>query len=259
MRTKIADVKMLSLTALLAAVVFVFTVVIAISIPTTGGFWNIGEAGVYLAAFIGGPIVGALAGGIGSALADLFLGYPEYAPGTLIIKAVEGFVVGYLYLLLMRSEESQKQKMLLILVILAIFGVTLLSYFYIYLEVGEGYIEILLESKPLALTIQTRISIWVLLSFVIIVEILALLLLLWGGETHIMIFSCMIGGTLMVFGYFLYETLILGGAAALVEVIPNFFQAIIGAAISIPTIRRLREMGILDRIKEFMGQVSESG
>jgi len=109
----------------------------------------------------------------------------------------------------------------------------------------------------LSLSLRVEIGIWVFLTFVATVELITLLLLLWGKKTHIMIFSCMIGGILMVFGYFLYETLILGGEAAIVEVIPNFFQAIVGAAISIPVIRKLEEMGILDRIREFMGPISK--
>jgi len=257
METKIGDVKVVALTALLAAVVFVFTIVIAISIPATGGFWNIGETGVFIAAFIGGPVVGALAGGVGSALADLYLGYPEYAPGTLVIKAVEGLVVGYLYSLLMGGKESAEKKKVLIVAILIIFGVTMASFLHIYLNLDMSSIIIELTSKPLSLSLRVEIGIWVFLTFVATVELITLLLLLWGKKTHIMIFSCMIGGILMVFGYFLYETLILGGEAAIVEVIPNFFQAIVGAAISIPVIRKLEEMGILDRIREFMGPISK--
>jgi uncharacterized membrane protein len=48
-------------------------------------------AGVFL-----GPVVGLLAGGIGSALADLLLGYAHWAPWTLVIKGIEGLVVGLL-------------------------------------------------------------------------------------------------------------------------------------------------------------------
>jgi uncharacterized membrane protein len=68
--------------------------VIAFPIPATNGFINIGDAIVMITGLMFGPIIGGIAGGIGSSLADLFLGYGIYAPATLIIKGLEGFLVG---------------------------------------------------------------------------------------------------------------------------------------------------------------------
>jgi uncharacterized membrane protein len=81
---------------LMTAIVFVLTRAFVIPIPQTKGFFNLGEAAIYLAAIAFGPVVGALAGGVGSALADLSLGYNQYAPFTLIIKGLEGAVVALL-------------------------------------------------------------------------------------------------------------------------------------------------------------------
>ena len=53
---------------------------------------------VYTTAILFGPLVGAFAGGIGSMFADLFLGYSHFAPATLIIKGLEGAIVGLLNL-----------------------------------------------------------------------------------------------------------------------------------------------------------------
>ncbi|MDR7417523.1 MAG: ECF transporter S component [Armatimonadota bacterium] len=78
---------------LMTAVVFVITRAFVLPIPQTKGFFNLGEAGIYLAALAFGPVVGALSGGVGSALADLSLGYTQYAPFTLIIKGAEGALV----------------------------------------------------------------------------------------------------------------------------------------------------------------------
>ncbi len=74
------------------------TVVTMFFIPfaPTGGFFNLGDAMVVSTALIFGPIVGALAGGIGSALADILLLYGSFAPYTLVIKGLEGFLVGYI-------------------------------------------------------------------------------------------------------------------------------------------------------------------
>ncbi|GAB4314498.1 MAG: ECF transporter S component [Promethearchaeota archaeon] len=79
-----------------AALTTVFTVLVTIPIPATSGFFNIGEVGVMLTGLLFGPIIGGLAGGTGSALADVLLGYSYYAPITLVVKGLEGFVVGLL-------------------------------------------------------------------------------------------------------------------------------------------------------------------
>lgn len=84
----------LSIMGVFSALICVLTMVISIPIPATQGFINIGDAGVMICGLLFGPIIGGFSGGIGSALADIFLGYTIYAPGTLIIKGLEGFVVG---------------------------------------------------------------------------------------------------------------------------------------------------------------------
>ncbi len=82
--------------ALFASLVFVVTYAIPpITIPATSGYFNVGETVIYTAALIFGPLVGALAGGIGAALADALLA-PQFAVGTLIVKGLEGAIVGYL-------------------------------------------------------------------------------------------------------------------------------------------------------------------
>ena len=74
--------------ALFAALVCVATVAVRVPIPATQGYANLGDALVLLAAFFLGPLYGALAAGVGSALADLFAGYALYAPGTAVIKGL---------------------------------------------------------------------------------------------------------------------------------------------------------------------------
>lgn len=81
--------------AVFVALTFVVTRFTVIPIPATKGFFNLGEVIIYLAALTLGPVVGMLAGGLGSALADLSAA-PQFAPFTLVIKGVEGYVVGRL-------------------------------------------------------------------------------------------------------------------------------------------------------------------
>ena len=81
-------IRKLVLAALLAALVCVATMVVQIPSPMQG-YVNLGDCFVLLSGWLLGPWYGFAAGGIGSMLADLFLGYAHYAPGTLVIKAFE--------------------------------------------------------------------------------------------------------------------------------------------------------------------------
>jgi len=88
------DAISLSITGIFAAIVCVLTITVSIPVPATGGYINIGDLGVMLAGLIFGPIIGFISGGVGSALADILLGFPIWAPATFLVKGLEGFVVG---------------------------------------------------------------------------------------------------------------------------------------------------------------------
>ena len=80
-------------TAVFAALIFAATY--AVKIPTfTGGYVHPGDAVLILGACFQGPWLGALAGGVGSALTDLAGGYLVFVPGTLVIKALMGLLCG---------------------------------------------------------------------------------------------------------------------------------------------------------------------
>ncbi|MHA1238464.1 MAG: ECF transporter S component [Candidatus Odinarchaeia archaeon] len=83
-----------ALIAVFTALTTVFTVAFSIPFPLTSGYFNIGEVGVYLSGLLWGPVIGGISGGLGSMFGDLILGYPMYAPWTLLIKGLEGFIVG---------------------------------------------------------------------------------------------------------------------------------------------------------------------
>lgn len=87
--------KKLVYTALMIALVTVGTMFIRVPSPRSGGYLNLGDAFIHLSSFIFGPYVGMLAGGLGSALADVIGGYSHYAIFTLIIKGMMGYCVGY--------------------------------------------------------------------------------------------------------------------------------------------------------------------
>ena len=90
-------VVILAVTAVMSAFVFIVTFFqpLQIRFPATGGYFNFGDIMIFTSAFTFGPIVGAFAGGVGSSLADVGSGSANFAPFTLVIKGLEGFVAGY--------------------------------------------------------------------------------------------------------------------------------------------------------------------
>lgn len=64
--------------------------------PTDKAYFHLGEAVIYATALTFGRWYGGVAGALGSALADLLSGYAIWAPITLVVKGIEGYVVGTL-------------------------------------------------------------------------------------------------------------------------------------------------------------------
>ena len=87
----------LTLNALSIALVAVATLAIRLPVPATQGYINLGDAFIFVTALLLGPRTGGLAGGFGSAMADLLGGYAHWAPSTLFIKGLEGILVGILF------------------------------------------------------------------------------------------------------------------------------------------------------------------
>lgn len=91
-----SNLKKLVMSALMAALTCITTMVIPIPTPS-GGYAHPGDGFVLLSGIILGPIYGGLAAGIGSFLSDLFLGYSEYMIATFIIKGLAAVIVGFIY------------------------------------------------------------------------------------------------------------------------------------------------------------------
>jgi uncharacterized membrane protein len=83
-----------ALTAVMTAATAAVTMVVSIPFPPTRGYFNLGDAMVMLAGLLFGAQLGGVAGGVGSAISDILLGYGYFAPLTLIIKGTEGFLTG---------------------------------------------------------------------------------------------------------------------------------------------------------------------
>lgn len=128
------------LNALMIALVCVGTMVIQIPMPSTNGYVNIGDGMIFITSIVFGPIPGMIAGGIGSSLADILSGYSQWAIFTLIIKGLEGYVVGVI-----ARKNITKVKSILASLIGSIIMVT---GYYIAGGILEGSFIVSLHSIP---------------------------------------------------------------------------------------------------------------
>jgi len=83
-----------ALCGVMIAVTAAMTLLVRIPIAPTRGYLNLGDAMVFFSALALGPGIGGIAGGVGSAIADILGGYAYFAPITLVVKGVEGLVAG---------------------------------------------------------------------------------------------------------------------------------------------------------------------
>lgn len=86
--------KELCIQGLLTALVTVCTMVFQIPVSATQGYIHLGDSMILLIGVFFGWRYGMVAGGVGSALADLLSGYAHWAPFTLIIKGLMGLIIG---------------------------------------------------------------------------------------------------------------------------------------------------------------------
>ena len=104
MLTKPNKTRKLITAAVFAALILV-TTLIKIPVPSmTEGYVNLGDCFVLLAGLLLGPLWGGLAAAVGSALSDLILGYPIYAPATFLIKWLMALTAFYLCRLLSKTK-----------------------------------------------------------------------------------------------------------------------------------------------------------
>jgi uncharacterized membrane protein len=225
------------------AITFIATVLLVIETPATGGYFNLGEASIYVIAFMSSPIVAAVSSGLGPALADLFLGYWYFAPATFVIKFCEGFVVSKLAMHI-RNRGSTLMRMATVFT-----GMMISLIVAIFLSFGGGAIEAEFSWAPTTLfgitlpipsfRVVLPAYIWLIIAFAIAFLSIAVL-----ARIRLDVFPMAIGGGIMVLGYFFYEyfisnPLILGreAIAAIFEVPVNIGQFTVGILIAYPVVQ----------------------
>jgi uncharacterized membrane protein len=124
----------LALGAIFAALVCVVTISFILPIPATSGYFNLGESVIYIAALTLGPFVGSIAGA-GAAIADLIGLFFPFAPGTLVIKAFEGAIVGKLH----EKLQLRLNATLSASIAVIIGGLEMVAGYFIYEQLVLGY------------------------------------------------------------------------------------------------------------------------
>ena len=99
--------KSIAVYALMSALVMVATFVVRIPMVATDGYLNLGDGLVLFCGVAFGPVAGLIAGGIGSALADMIAGYAHWILPTFLIKGLEGALAGLVFYLLNKTGKNR--------------------------------------------------------------------------------------------------------------------------------------------------------
>ena len=89
-----SDVSMKALTKMAMMATITFVGICAVKIPAPNGYVHIGDCMIFLSVLLLGAKRGALAGGIGAAMADLLAGYMYWVFPTFIIKYIMAMIMG---------------------------------------------------------------------------------------------------------------------------------------------------------------------
>jgi uncharacterized membrane protein len=150
----------LSLMAIMSALVTVGTLIVRIPNPM-GGYFNVGDVMIFVAALTFTPLIGGVAGGLGSSIADI-IGFPVFVVPTLVIKGLEGLLAS-----LITNKKSVFRDILAVAVAGAemITGYFLVEYFM--WGIGDALLELPLNVAqvtigglvgiPIALVLRRRL------------------------------------------------------------------------------------------------------
>ena len=92
--------------AILTAVTVVMTIAVRIPIAPTRGYINLGDLAIYFTALSFGPLTAFIAGGLGTAIADIISGFSQWAPFSFLIHGLQGLAVGLILKLLLHRENK---------------------------------------------------------------------------------------------------------------------------------------------------------
>lgn len=225
----------LILTGLLMALTTVATMAIAIPVPFTNGYIHLGDSMIFVSVLVLGWRYGAIAAGVGSAMADVFLGYVHWAPWTLVIKGLMAVLMG---LLIEKTAGSRKNTTLAV----ALIGVVWLGFHFTVQRIvawqnavdpSALYSEEVADPSALA-AFLSQIQTQLMVAALLLPALLVLIAWLVRKKEHYNLpFSQVMGMTLagfvMVFGYYIAGGVMYGNFAVSAFAIPaNMIQFVVG-------------------------------
>ena len=223
------------LTGLMMAMTTVATMVIAIPVPFTSGYIHLGDSMIFMSVLILGWKYGAIAAGVGSALADLFLGYIHWVPWTLMIKGIMAIIVG----IIIEKCIANRRNTIIACIVTAAFW---LIYNYAVNRIVEyegthNPAGLLSEDVPTITELGGFINLiqsQLMLVALLIPVFLILISLVIRKREHFVIplseiLGMTLGGLWMVFGYYIAAGIMYGNFAVSAFSIPmNMIQFIMG-------------------------------
>ncbi|MFP3154794.1 ECF transporter S component [Lachnospiraceae bacterium ZAX-1] len=114
------------ISAVFAALVFIATLFINVRLPISmnGGLIHLGNVPLFIAAIVFGKKQGALAGAIGMGLFDILGGWIIWAPFTVVIRGVMGYIIGAI------SEKRAGKNVLLNTLAIVVAGIWMIAGYY---------------------------------------------------------------------------------------------------------------------------------
>lgn len=237
------NIRNLTYGSLTIALVLATTFAIKIPIPFTQGYIHPGDSMIFVTALLFGWRFGALAGGLGSAMADLLGGYAHWVIPTLLIKAIMGALVGWV------GHDLPKQKNPRLFSVLLTFG-SIASWVAFNFGVQALLTKALLSESPLLLSqslettqqelisLVQKTNLWLSLAAIAIpigIVILAYYLRKWDKQLFSVaqLLGMFMAGLWMVIGYYIAGGLIYGSFIVPILSIPaNIVQFIGGLGLA---------------------------
>jgi len=95
---------------------------------SVGGLMHLGTLMLFIIALKFGKYYGAISGGIGMAIFDIIGGWMAWAPGTLVVRLLMGFVVGWIA----QSKKGQGQNLSKNILAIIAGGLVMIVGYYLY-------------------------------------------------------------------------------------------------------------------------------
>lgn len=252
-------IRRLTYGGLMTALVFVATAIIPhIPVPFTEGYIHAGDSMIFITAILLGWRYGAIAGGLGSAMADVFLGYSHWALPTLIIKGVMGAIVGFMA----KEVKDKKTNQIRTIVTMIVSGGWIVAGLsmknLLNTKLDKTMTNTLINKfdqitdlqglENLVNYVQTLLSVALIL---IPIVILIMVIFFRKRDKEIFSFVSLMGMTLagvwMVIGYYIVGGLMKGNMIIPIFSVPaNFIQFIGGLSIAFPIIIALKKTKYFD-------------